>query len=271
MQFHVYIPVRFGSTRLPGKPLADIAGKPLIQHVYERAVESGAADIVVATDDERIRDRALGFGAKVCMTSGSHHSGTDRLAEAVSLLGEDDDAIIVNLQGDEPRMPPSLLAEVALLLEGRGGAQMATLCSPIVEFSQALDPHVVKVVLDHAGHALYFSRAPVPWIRGVAMTQANPIHPNGGLPFLRHIGVYAYRVSFLKRFAQLEPCPLELIEGLEQLRALYYGHRIRVSIASAEMEKGVDTVADLEEVRRLFGSSRPSSGTVDRWFEHPRS
>lgn len=271
MDFRVYIPARFGSTRLPGKPLADIAGKPLIQHVYERGIESGAAEVVVATDDERIRECALAFGAKVCMTSRSHHSGTDRLAEAVELLGEKDDAVIVNLQGDEPRMPPTLLAEVASLLEPPANAPMATLCTPIAAFSQALDPHVVKVVLDHAGCAVYFSRAPVPWIRGMVLTQPQTSSHDQALPYFRHIGVYAYRVSFLKRFARLDSCPLEQLEGLEQLRALYYGHPIRVATVPALADKGIDTVADLEEARVFFSAQGSTSTATDGWFEHRRS
>lgn len=258
MDFRVYIPARYGSTRLPGKPLADIAGKPLIQHVYERARESGASAVVVATDDERVRDRALGFGAEVCMTSGSHRSGTERVAEAVALLREADDAIIVNLQGDEPCTPPALLAEVARLLEGPEVPQMATLCTPLTELSQAFDPHLVKVVLDHRGHAIYFSRAPIPWVRGMEWGQAR--QPSHDGVFFRHIGVYAYRVSYLKRFAALVPCPLEELEGLEQLRALYYGHPIRVAPTQVSMERGVDTMADLEAMRLHFGSTGPRSG-----------
>jgi len=251
LSFKVYIPARYASTRLPGKPLMDIAGKPLIQHVHERAVESGAAAVVIATDDTRIRDCAASFDAVVCMTSSRHLSGTDRIAEAVSALKEDDHTIVVNVQGDEPGIPPELIQQVADLLEENPDDEMATACAPITEASVLFDPNVVKVVFDGRGHALYFSRAPIPWDRDSFKSSCREgLSTVSG--YYRHIGIYAYRVGFLRRFSSLPPCPLEQIESLEQLRALYYGNRVTVTIAEVSPETGVDTPADLERVRALF-------------------
>jgi 3-deoxy-manno-octulosonate cytidylyltransferase (CMP-KDO synthetase) len=265
LSFKVYIPARFASTRLPGKPLLDIAGKPLIRHVYERAIESGAEAVVIATDDERIRECAVGFGAAVCMTSSEHPSGTDRIAEAVGMLKEPDDTVVVNLQGDEPTLPPSLIRQAARLLEEAPGHEMATLCAPIAEPDTLFDPNVVKVVFDQDRNALYFSRAPIPWDRdgftkggqttvfwGDTSNFSSNGQENRGLsPFsgYRHIGLYAYRVGFLKRFPSLPPCPMEQTEKLEQLRALYYGYRIKIAVAEMPSGAGVDTPADLERVR----------------------
>ncbi len=252
MRFSVYIPARYGSTRLPGKPLLDIAGKPLIRHVFDRAVESGAASVVIATDDDRIRSCAEGFGAKACMTSPHHRSGTDRIAEAAALLGEDEGSIIVNLQGDEPCMPALLIKQVADLLEQGVEAEMATLCVPIRDLSELFDPHVVKVVWNQKGYALYFSRAPIPWSRDESIkahaTERLPAPAN----YYRHLGLYAYRAGFLHRFSQFPVCPLEQAECLEQLRALYYGFRIRVALALLPPETGIDTPADLARIRRLL-------------------
>ena len=250
MKFKVYIPARYGSTRLPGKPLVDIAGKPMIRHVFDRAIESGAASVIIATDDERIRSCAEGFGANACMTSPRHRSGTDRIAEAAMLLGEDESSIIVNLQGDEPCMPAPLINQVAGLVEP--GVEMATLCAPITDPKELFDPHVVKVVFDQEGYALYFSRAPIPWNRD----EFSEVHAMTHLPnsanYYRHIGLYAYRAGFLQRFCKLTACPLEQTECLEQLRALYYGFRIQVALALLPVEAGIDTPADHARIRRLL-------------------
>jgi len=256
LSFKVYIPARYASTRLPGKPLLDIAGRPLIQHVYEHAVESGAAAVVIATDDERIRDCAVGFGATVCMTSPSQSSGTDRIAEAVSTQKESDDTIVVNLQGDEPGIPPPLIRQVAWLLEAHPDGEIATLCAPIMEPVPLFDPNVVKVVFDRHHHALYFSRAPIPWDRDRFKGACLPERVSAVSGYYRHIGLYAYRVGFLKRFSSLPSCPMEQIECLEQLRALYHGHRIKVAVANTSPDVGVDTPADLERVRVSFQKSR---------------
>jgi len=263
LDFRVYIPVRYGSTRLPGKPLADIAGKPLIQHVHERALESGASAVIIATDDERIRACALGFGARVCMTSAYHRSGTERLAEAAAALKEDEDAIIVNLQGDEPRVVPALLAQVAGLLDDRPGAELATLCAPLGSAIALRDPNIVKAVVDREGYALYFSRAPIPWDREHfgAESAASEVSL-ADRAYLRHLGLYAYRVKTLKRLARLEPCVLEHLEALEQLRALYYGYRVAVTVVQQEIEPGVDTPSDLEYMRRVFAREHCARGAV---------
>lgn len=250
MSFRVYIPARHASTRLPGKPLLDIAGKPLIRHVWERAVESGAESVVIATDDERIRDCATAFGATVCMTSSEHRSGTDRLAEAVASMGEPPERIVVNLQGDEPSMPGRLIARVAALLAAEEHCHMATLSVPITDLHELLDPNVAKVVVGARGEALYFSRAPIPFRRDAAGL------PVQGGPFLRHVGLYAYRAGFLRHFSQLPRCAIEQLECLEQLRALYHGHRIQVAIADGPVEKGVDTEIDLAAARAYFADRR---------------
>jgi 3-deoxy-manno-octulosonate cytidylyltransferase (CMP-KDO synthetase) len=249
LHFRVYIPARYGSSRLPGKPLLDIAGKPMLQHVFERARESGAARVVVATDDERIKARAEALGATVCMTAPGHASGTDRIAEAATRLGEDDDAVIVNLQGDEPFMPSHAIARVAALLAQ--DAPMATLCTPISRREDLLDPNVVKVVMDDAGHALYFSRAPIPFAHADPddEVRAGSLDPTRGTWF-RHLGLYAYRAGFLRRLCRLPVCAIEQIEALEQLRVLYHGYRIAVAIAADPVEGGVDTPGDLARVRQ---------------------
>jgi 3-deoxy-manno-octulosonate cytidylyltransferase (CMP-KDO synthetase) len=254
--FKVYIPARFGSTRLPGKPLLSIAGKPMIRRVYERAMESGAAEVVIATDDARIRDCAIDFGASVCMTSTQHPSGTDRIAEAVDLRGEDEDTLIVNLQGDEPGMPGALPKQVAELLEDSPGFEMATLCEPIDLPSDLFDANVVKVVFDETGGVLYFSRAPIPWNRDGFDGLKLKAGEDKGMPrdvYYRHIGLYAYRAGFLREFVRLPVTPLEQIERLEQLRALHSGRSIRIAVANAPAGIGVDTPAD---VARLLDSSR---------------
>ena len=246
----VVIPARYGSTRLPGKPLQDIAGKPLIQHVYERACESRADTVVVATDDERIESVARGFGARVAMTSPAHGSGTERIAEVVQQLGIGEQEIIVNLQGDEPLMPPRLLDQVAHTLAAHPDAVMATARQELRDLDRLQDPHVVKVVCDEKGYALYFSRAPIPWPREApAGKRRGALGP--GQAFW-HVGVYAYRAGFVSRYAAWPPCEMEQAEKLEQLRVLYYGERIIVCDAIELPAHGVDTPADLEAVRRRF-------------------
>jgi len=242
---HIIIPARYASTRLPGKPLADIAGKPMIVRVVERATESGAKQVVVATDDARIHDAVIAHGAQVVMTRADHVSGTDRLAEAVGQLQLDDDAIVVNLQGDEPLMPPRLIRAVADLLAAHPAAVMATACHAIANRDDFMNPNVVKVVTDHEGYALYFSRAPIPWPRD-AMAGGGPIKA------FRHIGLYAYRAGFVARYAAWPACPLETTESLEQLRVLWYGEKIAVVEADEAPAAGVDTPEDLERVRKYF-------------------
>lgn len=241
--FKVLIPARHGSTRLPGKPLLEIAGKPMIQHVVERARASDADEVVVATDDRRILDVCAEIGVTALLTSSAHRSGTDRVAEAMERCGWDDDTVIVNLQGDEPCMPSSLIRQVATELVAEKEAGIATLAHPIVESAALFDPHVVKVVLNAAGQALYFSRAPIPWHRDEFLRDRAQLPDS--VRFLRHIGLYAYRVSFLRRYVAFEPSPMEIAESLEQLRVLWHGEPIRVGIAEEEPGPGVDTAADL--------------------------
>jgi len=244
---HVIIPARYASTRLPGKPLADVAGKPLIQRVVERARESGAASIVIATDDNRIRDVAQAFGARVCMTRADHRSGTDRLAEVIEQLAIAEGEIVVNLQGDEPLMPPGLIRQVAQALESSRTTMMATACHAIHDRAEFLNPNVVKVVFDRDGHALNFSRAPIPWPRDAMAGKAN-----GPVDAYRHIGLYGYRAGFVRRYAAWPPCELEQLEQLEQLRVLWHGERIAVCVADEVPGPGVDTPEDLERVRNIF-------------------
>lgn len=250
MSFKVAIPARHGSTRLPGKPLIELAGKPMIRHVHERATESGIGEIVVATDDPRVSAVAEAFGAQVVMTSPEHASGSDRVAEVAEILGWSDDDIVVNLQGDEPLTPPALIRQVADDLAQHTEAGIATLCAPITHAGEMFDPHAVKVVRDAKGFAMYFSRAPIPWERDALEMEA---HSDSGVCF-RHIGLYAYRVGFLKRFSALEPCPLESIERLEQLRALWHGIRIHVAEAVERPGHGVDTPDDVATVEALLSA-----------------
>lgn len=251
-QFHVYIPARYGSTRLPGKPLRQLAGRPLLQHVHERALASDAARVVVATDDTRIAEAARGFGAEVCMTGAQHRSGTERVAEVAGRLGISDQTIVVNLQGDEPGMPPALLTQVARLLDARPEADMATLCLPMRSAEAVFDPHQVKVVSDATGRALYFSRAPVPWYRE-GFNEGPPAGELCGAYWRRHIGLYAYRAGFLRRFCAWAPAPLEQLESLEQLRALHHGACIVLADCVAEPGPGVDTEADLARAEQALG------------------
>jgi len=244
--FKVYIPARYAATRLPGKPLLELGGRPLIEHVYRRAVASGAAEVVIATDDERIAAAARGFGASVCMTAAEHPSGSDRLAEAVRLRGEAAEQVIVNVQGDEPRMPAAVIAQVARAVTA-GECDMATVCEPLTA-AQLFDPNVVKVVRDAGDRALYFSRATLPWSRDEFADGAR--HTAHLAVYRRHVGIYAYRAAFLARFVATPPAMLEALEKLEQLRALAFGATIKVEDAVADCGIGVDTAADLEALRR---------------------
>jgi 3-deoxy-manno-octulosonate cytidylyltransferase (CMP-KDO synthetase) len=253
--FTVIIPARHASTRLPGKPLADIAGKPMVVRVAERALLAGAARVVVATDDVRIKAAVEANGIDACLTSADHPTGTDRLAEAARLLRLPDDAIVVNVQGDEPLLSPSLIRAVAELLAAHPDAAIATACHPITDAAEAFNPNVVKVVLDANRRALYFSRATIPWARDAFAGGAREVPE--GLPLYRHYGLYAYRVSFLLAYPTLPPAPIERFEALEQLRALWHGHRIVVEITAGTPAPGVDTPEDLERVRALFASTNP--------------
>lgn len=245
MKFHVVIPARYGSERLPAKPLLKIVGRPLVQHVYERGTASGAASVTIATDDERIAVVCRDFGADTVMTAATHFSGTDRIAEVAAVRGWDDDAIVVNLQGDEPLMPAALIAQTAAALAADPGAGIATMAAPIHTREEFLNPNAVKVVCDGASHALYFSRAPIPARRSDNVAA-------DGVYGLRHIGLYAYRAGTLQKLAALAPCKLESLERLEQLRALWHGIAIRVECVDRAPPAGVDTAADAERIERLI-------------------
>jgi 3-deoxy-manno-octulosonate cytidylyltransferase (CMP-KDO synthetase) len=250
MSFSVIIPARYGSTRFPGKPLADLAGKPMIVHVCERAAESGAQEVYVATDDGRVADAVRASGFRVLMTRAEHASGTDRLAEATEQLALADEAIVINVQGDEPLIEPSLIENVAATLDRDPDASMSTACHPLRDLADIFNPNVVKVVLDAKRRALYFSRAPIPWARDAYAAQTRELPQD--LPCFRHVGIYGYRAGFLRRYAGLEPSPLERFEALEQLRVLWHGHHIAVSVSAREAVPGVDTPQDLDKVRRLL-------------------
>lgn len=246
-EFVVAIPARYAASRLPGKPLRLLGGEPLVLHVARRALDAGAREVWVATDDARIADALAGTGVRIAMTGTQHASGTDRLAECARIAGWADDAIVVNLQGDEPFAPAAGIRAVAALLDG-SLAPMATLAAPIDDVGQLLDPNAVKVVADATGHALYFSRAPIPWPRDAFAISRDALPP-GGL-WLRHIGIYAYRAGFLQAFAAMPPGQLERIESLEQLRVMEAGHRIAVAVTPEAFPPGVDTPDDLERAER---------------------
>ena len=245
--FVVAIPARYASVRLPGKPLQSIAGDPMILHVARRALAAGAQEVRVATDDQRIADALHGTGIQVTMTSPGHQSGTDRLAECADIAGWSDDTVVVNLQGDEPFAPAAGIRAVAATLV-ESGAPMATLATPVEDAGTLFDPNAVKLVRAASGDALYFSRAPIPWARDAFANDRSAMPPRG--PWLRHIGIYAYRAGFLRRFAAMLPGALEQIEALEQLRVLEAGHRIAVSLTPEPFPPGVDTPEDLERARR---------------------
>ncbi|MGK0702444.1 3-deoxy-manno-octulosonate cytidylyltransferase [Yokenella regensburgei] len=244
MSFVVIIPARYASTRLPGKPLQDINGKPMIVHTLERARESGAERVIVATDHPDVARAVEAVGGEVCMTRVDHQSGTERLAEVVEKCGFSDDTIIVNVQGDEPTIPAANIRQVAENL-ARSQCGMATLAVPVHSAEEAFNPNAVKVVMDNAGYALYFSRATIPWDRDRFAQSRDTI----GDSLLRHIGIYAYRAGFINRYISWPPSPLEQIEMLEQLRVLWYGEKIHVEVAKVTPGTGVDTPEDLERVR----------------------
>lgn len=265
--FHVVIPARIASTRLPGKPLLDIGGKPMVIRVAEQAAQSGAEEICIATDHQPIIAAAQQHGFQACMTRADHTSGTDRIAEVVKLRGWSDDTIVVNVQGDEPLIPPALIRAVAEHLHRHPECAIATACHAIHDEASMRNPNIVKTVLDKDGNALYFSRAPIPYPRDVfalpssagGESVARGAQPAGGegilptdLPVLRHIGIYAYRAGFLRAYSQLAPCALEHFEALEQLRALYHGYKIGVVIAEQAPPGGVDTEQDLHAARKIF-------------------
>ena len=257
MSFSVVIPARFASSRLPGKPLLDIAGKPLIQHVYESATKSNADRVIIATDDARIESVAKSFGAQVCVTSSYHRSGTERIAEVIQTLRFNRDDIVVNLQGDEPMMPAQLIKQVATQLLEFTEAKIATLCTRIHQDEDLFNPNVVKVVRDNVGYALYFSRSPIPWDRSRFPSQMSQFAFHNlavceHSEYYKHIGLYAYTAGFVLQYINYPQSTLENLESLEQLRALQNGHRIYVGEAQQECGIGVDTEEDLQKVRRIF-------------------
>jgi 3-deoxy-manno-octulosonate cytidylyltransferase (CMP-KDO synthetase) len=247
MSFTVIIPARYASSRLPGKPLAMIGNKTMIQRVYERAAAAGAAEVIVATDDQRIIDAVEAFGGRAMMTASHHNSGTERIAEVIDYLAIADDQVVVNVQGDEPFIPPEIIRQVADNLANQKIAQMATLAVPIASLEEVQSPHAVKVVTDVNGYALYFSRAPIPYERdGLTQNRLGEL-----ADYRRHIGIYAYRTGFVWRYVEWEPSPLEQIESLEQLRVLWYGERIHVAEAIALPPAGIDTPADLARANQV--------------------
>lgn len=247
--FHIVIPARFASERLPGKMLLELAGRPLVQHVWERAGLSGAKSVVIATDDERIFRAAESFGATVVMTRADHQSGSDRIAECAEKMGWPDDHLIVNLQGDEPLIPPGCLDQVASLLAEQTACEVASLYWPITEASEVHNPNAVKVVTDVNEHALYFSRSPIPYARGYSSIDAALAD---GIVWKRHLGLYAYRLKALRRFTACEPTPLEKSERLEQLRIMEHGGVIAMARACEFIPAGVDTKEDLERIRSII-------------------
>ncbi len=247
--FKVVIPARYASTRLPGKPLLDISGKPMVVRVVEQAMQSGASEVVVATDHHLIFDEVQAFGYPVVMTREDHVSGTERLSEVVQKMGWQGHQVVVNVQGDEPLIAPTLIQQVAHQLAQDQTAVMATACHAIHEYAQLINPNIVKVVLDRHGRALYFSRAPIPYPRDVLAQQA-PLADD--MPIYRHIGIYAYRANFLVQYASLPHSPIEQLESLEQLRVLWNGDAISVYISDEPAAPGVDTEQDLLQIRKLL-------------------
>ncbi len=250
MPYSIVIPARYAATRLPGKPLREIAGKPLLRYVYECARRTQARQVIVATDDARIQQAALAFGADVCMTSDQHQSGTQRINEVIQLRGFPDDEIIVNLQGDEPLMPAACITQVAELLESHPDAQMSTLATPVVHDDEVFDSNIVKVALNKHNQALYFSRASIPWQRG--SYENHRVNHSGEWSCLRHIGIYGYRAAYIKEYVSLPPSPLEVQESLEQLRVLWHGGTICVDQAVEIPGPGVDTEQDFAKVSQLL-------------------
>ena len=249
MSFTVIIPARYASSRLPRKPLADIAGKPMIQHVWEKAQQAGANRVIIATDHEEIEQVAKTFSAEVCMTSTEHNSGTERLAEVIEKMAIADDEIIVNVQGDEPLIPPAIIQQVAQNLS-ENQVNMATLAVKLETKEELFNPNCVKVVTDQKGIALYFSRAAIPFARDHFADCNDAFVANP--PYLRHIGIYSYRAKFVNQYIRWQPTVLEKLESLEQLRALWYGEKIHVELAKEAPQVGVDTLEDLERVRQIL-------------------
>ncbi|WP_158969373.1 3-deoxy-manno-octulosonate cytidylyltransferase [Paraglaciecola sp. L3A3] len=249
MQFSVIIPARYASTRFPGKPLVEIKGKPMVQHVYDRAVESGANNIIVATDDARIAKVVRDFGGRYCMTGSHHESGTERLAEVVEMENLLSHELVVNVQGDEPFIPAENIRQVAANLHTHQAAEMATLAVKITDVEEAFNPNSVKVVVDKLGYALYFSRATIPYDRS-RFLDSDDIDEIGDF-YLRHVGIYAYRAGFINQYVNMSPSGLEQIESLEQLRVLWHGHKIHVEVAKTSPPPGIDTPDDLARILAL--------------------
>ncbi|MFC4699104.1 3-deoxy-manno-octulosonate cytidylyltransferase [Glaciecola siphonariae] len=263
--FTVVIPARFASTRFPGKPLALIGGKTMLEHVHQRALEAGASQVIIATDDSRIENAAQQFSADVCMTDDTHQSGTTRIAQVIALRGISDDEIVINVQGDEPFIPPENIRQVALNLAQNPQYPMATLCYPIDNAEDAINPNVVKVVKSDSGSALYFSRAPIPFGRGHIVQDSQgrltiENWPAKGMleqtpMYFRHIGIYGYRANFVTRFSEMQDSKLEQFESLEQLRVLERGHRIHIEVATGAPPHGVDTPEDLDRLNEQLNRS----------------
>jgi 3-deoxy-manno-octulosonate cytidylyltransferase (CMP-KDO synthetase) len=250
MARYIVIPARYQSSRLPGKPLLDIAGKPMIQHVYERAMEAKSDGVIIATDDEKIANCASEFGAKVCLTSKLHQSGTERISEVIDKLNFLDDDIVINIQGDEPLIPSAIINQVAENLQQRKTLKMATLCEPIKTVEELFDLNINKVTMDAEGYAIYFSHAPIPWCRD-EFSKVKKKLPEDFI-YYRHIGIYAYRTGFVKQYVKWGSSPLEKIEVLEQLRVLWHGERIHVAVAKESPGPGIDTKTDLELIRSEY-------------------
>ena len=255
MSFSIVIPARYASSRLPGKPLRDICGKPMIQHVIERAQASQAKQVIVATDAQEIVDAISNTDVQVCLTRADHQSGTERLSEVIEQLGFSDEEILINLQGDEPMMPAVCLNQVGQALEQDSKVKMATLCTPLTDINELFDPHAVKVIRDKDDFAIYFSRAAIPWYRDGFNDRAQADH--GVMPefqqYQRHIGLYGYRAGFIRQYLEWESSDLEKTESLEQLRVLYHGEKIKVITAEIPPGPGVDTIEDLNRVCELLG------------------
>ena len=256
MSYTVIIPARYGSSRLPGKPLAPIAGKPMVVHVYERCLQSQAQAVWVATDDERIKAAVEAHGGQAILTRNDHPTGTDRLQEVAALLGLKEQDVVVNVQGDEPLIPPQVVDQVAANLLEQPQFEMATLCEAITDWAQVWDPNAVKAVFAENGRALYFSRAPIPWQRDEFQAQAPTVGAAPKEQYWRHIGIYGYRVALLNSYVTWPQVPLEAAEALEQLRALYYGAAIHIAPACAKVPAGVDTPKDLAAIRELLGETQ---------------
>jgi len=248
MTFTVIIPVCYHSSQIPGKPLVELGGKPMIQHVYERARESGADDIIIAADDERIKETAESFGAEVCMTSAHHASGTERISEVANIMEFEDDEIIINVQGNEPLVPPSVIHHVATDITGHDVIKMCTVVKPITDSKQLFDPNIVKVAINRRGFVLYFGRAPIPWEREHFSDLSQAVKPVG--EHYAHVGIYGFRAGFLREYIAWEPCEMEKLEGLEQLRVLWHGGRVHALVTQDVIPPGVRTQADVDYMRK---------------------